>query len=118
MEPDPSNAGVGKHGRSRLLDFRVGLLLVKGREMIVPKNGNGGSAQSAEISPKSTKVFVEGKIHAAIRGPFREIELSPTVSHTGRVEVDESVRGYDTSGPWSNPDFHGDVEAYACYAAE
>jgi len=76
--------------------------------MIAPKNGNG-EAHSREVLPKSTKVFVEGKIHAAIRVPFREIELSPTVSHTGRVEVNEPVRVYDTSGPWSDPDFHGDV---------
>jgi phosphomethylpyrimidine synthase len=77
--------------------------------MIAPKIGNG-EAHSREILPKSTKVFVEGKIHAAVRVPFREIELSPTVSHTGRVEVNESVRVYDTSGPWSDPDFHGDVK--------
>jgi phosphomethylpyrimidine synthase len=76
--------------------------------MIAPKNGNG-EAHSREMLPKSTKVFVEGKIHGAIRVPFREIELSPTVSHTGRVEVNESVRVYDTSGPWSDSDFHGDV---------
>ena len=77
--------------------------------MIAPKNGNG-EAHSSEILPKSTKVFVEGKIHADVRVPFREIELSPTVSHTGRVEVNGSVQVYDTSGPWSDPDFHGDVK--------
>ena len=76
--------------------------------MIAPKNGNG-EAHSSESLPKSTKIFVEGKIHATVRVPFREIELSPTVSHTGRVEVNEPVRVYDTSGPWSDPDFHGDV---------
>ncbi|MGO9611067.1 MAG: phosphomethylpyrimidine synthase ThiC, partial [Verrucomicrobiia bacterium] len=53
---------------------------------------------------------VEGKRHKDVRVPFREIELSPTVSHTGRVEVNEPVRVYDTSGPWSDPAFHGDVE--------
>ena len=77
--------------------------------MIAPKNGNG-EAHSREMLPKSTKVFVEGKIHSTVRVPLREIELSPTVSHTGRVEVNESVRVYDTSGPWSDPDFHGDVD--------
>ena len=76
--------------------------------MIAPKNGNG-EAHSREVLPKSTKVFVEGKLHAGVRVPFREIELSPTVSHTGRIEVNEPVRVYDTSGPWSDPDFHGDV---------
>src|SRR5271154_129267 len=108
MEPDPGNAGVGKHVASRLLDSESAFLFGKRREMIAPKNGNG-EAHSREVLPKSTKTFVEGKIHAAIRVPFREIELSPTVSHTGRVEVNEAVRVYDTSGPWSDPDFHGDV---------
>ncbi len=77
--------------------------------MIAPKNGTG-EAHSSEVLPKSKKVHVEGKRHKDVRVPFREIELSPTVSHTGRVEVNEPVRVYDTSGPWSDPAFHGDVE--------
>ena len=28
---------------------------------------------------------------------------------SGEVEVNEPVRVYDTSGPWGDPDFHGDV---------
>ena len=55
-------------------------------------------------------VHVEGKRHKDVRVPFREIELSPTASHAGRVEVNEPVRVYDTSGPWSDPAYHGDVE--------
>src|SRR6476646_12295096 len=27
----------------------------------------------------------------------------------GEIEINEPVRVYDTSGPWSDPDFHGDV---------
>ena len=77
--------------------------------MIAPKNGTG-EAHSREVLPKSKKVYVEGKRHKGVRVPFREIELSPTVSHTGRVEVNEPVRVYDTSGLWSDPAFHGDVE--------
>jgi phosphomethylpyrimidine synthase len=77
--------------------------------MIAPKNGTG-EAHSREVLPKSKKVHVEGKRHKDVRVPFREIELSPTVSHTGRVEVNEPVRVYDTSGPWSDPAYHGDVE--------
>jgi phosphomethylpyrimidine synthase len=78
-------------------------------KMIAPKNGMG-EAHSSEVLPKSKKIHVEGKRHKDVRVPFREIELSPTVSHTGRVEVNEPVRVYDTSGPWSDPNFHGDVE--------
>ena len=77
--------------------------------MIASKNGTGG-AHSSEVLPKSKKVHVEGNRHKDVRVPFREIELSPTVSHTGRVEVNEPVCVYDTSGPWSDPAFHGDVE--------
>ena len=54
--------------------------------------------QSADF-PKSRKVYVAGKLHPQIRVPFREISLSPTVSHTGGVEANPPVRVYDTSGP-------------------
>src|SRR5207247_1727022 len=45
-----------------------------------------------------------------IHVPFREISLVPTKSMNGEIEVNEPVRVYDTSGPWGDPDFHGDVE--------
>ena len=54
--------------------------------------------QSADF-PKSRKVYVAGKLHPQIRVPFREISLSPTVSHNGGVEANPPVRVYDTSGP-------------------
>ena len=76
--------------------------------MIAPKNGNGEEHSSGAF-PKSKKVHAVGKQHKDVRVPSREIELSPTVSYTGRVEVNEPVRVYDTSGPWSDPAFHGDV---------
>jgi phosphomethylpyrimidine synthase len=41
--------------------------------------------------------------------PFREIALAPTKSINGEIEVNEPVLVYDTSGPWGDPDFHGDV---------
>jgi phosphomethylpyrimidine synthase len=77
--------------------------------MIAPKNRNG-EGRSSDTLPKSKKVYIDGKRHKEVRVPFREIELTPTVSHTGRVEVNEPVRVYDTSGPWSDPAFHGSVE--------
>jgi phosphomethylpyrimidine synthase len=49
--------------------------------------------------PKSRKIYVAGKLHKDIRVPMREIVLSPTVSRTGRIEINEPVRVYDTSGP-------------------
>ena len=59
--------------------------------------------------PNSRRVYVGGKIHPDIRVPFREISLAPTKSINGEIEVNESVRVYDTSGPWGDPDFRGDV---------
>src|SRR5438876_3452004 len=59
--------------------------------------------------PNSRRVYVGGKIHPDIRVPFREISLAPTKSMNGEIELNEPVRVYDTSGPWGDPDFHGDV---------
>src|SRR4030095_4375816 len=41
---------------------------------------------------------------------FREISLAPTKSLNGQLEVNDPVRVYDTSGPWHDPDFAGDVK--------
>src|SRR5438445_4239522 len=60
--------------------------------------------------PNSRKIYVGGKIHPDIRVPFREISLAPTKTMSGEIEVNEPVCVYDTSGPWGDPDFHGDVE--------
>src|SRR6478609_1604557 len=59
--------------------------------------------------PNSKKTHVSGRLHPEIRVPFREISLASTKTMSGEVEVNEPVRVYDTSGPWSDPDFHGDV---------
>ena len=59
--------------------------------------------------PNSKKTFVSGKLHPDIRLPFREISLAPTKSMNGEIEINEPVRVYDTSGPWGDPDFRGDV---------
>jgi len=60
--------------------------------------------------PNSKKIYVSGTLHKDIRVPFREIRLAPTKSINGQIEVNEPVRVYDTSGPWGDPDFRGDVE--------
>ena len=59
--------------------------------------------------PNSRRVCVGGKIHRDIRVPFREISLAPTKSMNGEIEINEPVRVYDTSGPWGDPEFHGNV---------
>src|SRR5206468_2404257 len=69
------------------------------------------SVHSVEKSlPNSRRIYVAGKLHPEVRVPFREISLAPTKSMNGEIEVNEPVRVYDTSGPWGDPDFHGDVE--------
>ncbi|HEY6154763.1 MAG TPA: phosphomethylpyrimidine synthase ThiC [Candidatus Udaeobacter sp.] len=59
--------------------------------------------------PHSRRIYVSGKLHPGIRVPFREISLAPTKSVNGDIEINEPVRVYDTSGPWGDPDFPGDV---------
>src|SRR6266478_5953571 len=76
-------------------------------------NGNNlrKSAQSVDNSlPNSKKVYVGGKTHSDIRVPFREISLAPTKTMSGQIEVNEPVRVYDTSGPWGDSEFRGNVE--------
>jgi phosphomethylpyrimidine synthase len=75
-------------------------------------NTNKGSEESktAEMPlPNSRKIYASGEIHPSVRVPFREITLAPTKSINGEIEINEPVRVYDTSGPWGDPDFHGDV---------
>src|SRR5438132_12537812 len=59
--------------------------------------------------PNSKKIYIAGKLHPDLRVPFREISLSPTKTMSGEIEVNEPVRVYDTSGPWGDSDFGGDV---------
>jgi phosphomethylpyrimidine synthase len=72
-------------------------------------NGSETSKKAETRLPNSKKVYVSGELHSEIKVPFREISLAPTKSMSGEVEVNEPVRVYDTSGPWGDPDFHGDV---------
>ncbi len=61
--------------------------------------------------PNSRKVYVAGEVHPDIRVPMREISLSETKGFNGQVEANDPVGVYDTSGPWGDPEFAGDVEA-------
>src|SRR5205823_7413207 len=59
--------------------------------------------------PNSKKIYAAGKLHPDLRVPFREISLAPTKTMSGEIETNEPVRVYDTSGPWGDPDFRGDL---------
>jgi phosphomethylpyrimidine synthase len=65
-------------------------------------------SHSSEQLPNSKRVYVEGTQHPDLQVPMREISQSPTKAFNGRVEVNEPVRVYDTSGPWGDPSFEGD----------
>jgi len=60
------------------------------------------------LFPKSHRVYIGGS-RDDLRVPMREITLSPTKRPDGAEETNAPVRVYDTSGPWGDPDFHGDV---------
>src|SRR5262245_1996694 len=58
--------------------------------------------------PNSNRIYITGT-HPAIRVPFREISQHPTRRVDGVIEENASVRVYDASGPWGDPNFKGDV---------
>jgi phosphomethylpyrimidine synthase len=68
-----------------------------------------GERDGSRLSFNSKKIYVGGELHADVQVPFREISLAPTKSMNGEIEVNEPVWVYDASGPWGDPDFHGDV---------
>jgi len=55
----------------------------------------------------SSKVFLKGS-RSDLAVPMREISVSDTNLPDGSTEANEPVRVYDTSGPWGDPNFHGD----------
>ncbi len=56
--------------------------------------------------PASKKIYAGSD---GLRVPFREISLSPSKDFDGKLEENAPVRVYDTSGPWTDPEFRGDV---------
>src|SRR5262249_16815770 len=78
--------------------------------------GNGRDPAETAITdrgynfPNSMKVYVAGTLYKDGQVPFREISLAPTKTMSGEIEVNESVRVYDTSGPWGDPAVAIDVE--------
>ena len=76
--------------------------------MIAPKDAI--EPQSTDSLPNSRRVYLPGAVHPEVRVPMREITLAPTRHLDSPLEPNDPVRVYDTSGPWGDPDFHGDVE--------
>src|ERR1700678_2753059 len=76
--------------------------------MIAPKDAI--EPHSTGPLPNSSRIYAPGEIHPDVRVPMREISLAPTRHPSGAIEPNDPVRVYDTSGPWGDPDFSGDVE--------
>ena len=65
---------------------------------------------SRDPFPNSEKIYVSGKIHSDIKVPMRKIFLSDTVDKfNGKVEKNDPVLVYDTSGPYTDPSAEIDV---------
>ncbi len=70
-----------------------------------PAASAGTSAAPAATARR--RVYVPGS-RPDVRVPMREIALQPSRGLDGRPAANESVRVYDTSGPWGEPSFHQD----------
>ncbi|MCC5788233.1 MAG: phosphomethylpyrimidine synthase ThiC [Opitutales bacterium] len=67
-----------------------------------------GTSPSEKPLPNSLRVYISGS-RPDLRVPMREISLSPTRRPDGSLEDNDPVRVYDTSGPWGDPEFQGNV---------
>ncbi len=65
-------------------------------------NGKAEEQNSTEVRmPNSRRIYVEGATKG-VRVPLREVSLQPTRLPDGRLEENEPVRVYDSSGPWGD----------------
>jgi phosphomethylpyrimidine synthase len=113
MKSNGSDSEDSVHSVEKQSSDRINKINKRGSENPdIPSSMNSdNSVHSVEKSlPNSRKVYINGKLHPEMRVPFREISLAPTKSMSGEIEVNEPVRVYDTSGPWGDADFRGDVE--------
>jgi phosphomethylpyrimidine synthase len=68
----------------------------------------GALADCLRPFPASRKIFVEGQ-QPGVRVPLREVALQPTRAFDGSLEANGTVRIYDTSGPYTDPEAAIDV---------
>ncbi|MGA0409708.1 MAG: phosphomethylpyrimidine synthase, partial [Limisphaerales bacterium] len=72
-------------------------------------NKEEADSPSRQSLPCSTRVYLSGQQYPELRVPMREIALHDTHSTSGEVTHNPPVRVYDTSGPWGDPSFRGQV---------
>ena len=70
-----------------------------------------GSVITRDPFPKSKKVYVDGKIHD-IKVAMREVETDDLLSDAPDADRFK-ITLYDTSGPYTDPDFDIDVHSSA-----
>ena len=58
--------------------------------------------------PGSEKIYVKGELFN-VRVPMRKIKLSDTLDADGKRIANEAVVVYDTSGPYTDPDYAVDL---------
>lgn len=66
-------------------------------------------ADSKESDDSSKRIYIQGQQYPDLQVPMREIEVGPSRQLDGSLEENQSVCVYDTSGPWGDPAFEGDV---------
>jgi phosphomethylpyrimidine synthase len=72
--------------------------------MSTEMNGNN----SEQHFPAARRVYKVGR-QGALRVPFTEIRQHVTKTVDGSIEVNDPIYNYDTSGPWGDPAYRGDV---------
>ena len=69
----------------------------------------GSKTNHREVLPGSKRIYLPGKEYPFLRVPMREVKLNPTKNFHGELEENTPVSLYDSSGPWGDPDFKGEV---------
>lgn len=59
--------------------------------------------------PGSVKIYQSSQRFPFLKVPFREVALSDTKGMKGNIEKNESIRLYDTSGPYTDPAVKVDI---------
>ncbi len=67
------------------------------------------SIGSDPLFPNSERIYCDGKKHEGLAVSMREISLSASQKPNDLIEPNYPIRVYDTSGPWGDPNFNGDV---------
>ncbi len=61
-----------------------------------------------KVGPAARRVYKMGR-EGSLRVPFTEVRQHVTRTVDGSIEVNDPVYTYDTSGPWGDPAYRGDV---------